>query len=427
MRRDRGSFPVPSGPMRANTQVGWNNRTPIVEKIDPSRRIWFISDLHVGDATPADVFFGKDRHLTALLDRVEEEGATLVIVGDAIDFHQAWSFTRVLRAHQELFGRLSRLAREGRLYYVIGNHDYELNLFADILHFRLCDELHVGDQALVVHGWQFDPYLSQTVASGHHWSTTIHHLVERYLGTWLRIPLGEFYTKSNRLMFYLAHKLALVANLYARGMAAVGLPRSAEQLNAYLDYWAIGNMGDPMGMFRPVWKALEEGPWRYIVCGHSHLPGIVPQGDRAYLNTGSWTFASSHYLVWDGEGWTCRDWLTGRSIGAEFYEPLLEGTIYEKDFWQWWRENYMGLLRFREGEERKGRLRGWESYIRDYQYLSQLQGGGVLPLPPVPTETADEQVAAQEAAEADPAEEEPEETPRARPAEQAAQARGVTE
>ena len=29
------------------------------------------------------------------------------------------------------------------------------------------------------------------------------------------------------------------------------------------------------------------------------------------------------------------------------------------DFWQWWRENYMGLLRFREGEERRGRLRGW--------------------------------------------------------------------
>jgi len=31
----------------------------------------------------------------------------------------------------------------------------------------------------------------------------------------------------------------------------------------------------------------------------------------------------------------------------------------------------MGLLRFREGEERRGRFRGWESYIRDYQYLAR--------------------------------------------------------
>lgn len=367
--------------MQPNTHIGWNNRQPLIEKIDADRRIWFISDLHIGDATPCDVFFGKDRHLMALIDRVEEEGATLVIVGDAIDFHQAWSLSRVLRAHQDLFSKMSNLARKGRLYYVIGNHDYELNLFADVLQFRLCDELHIGDEILVVHGWQYDPYLSKTVATGHQWSTTLHHLIERYLNTWLRIPLGEFYTKGNRLMFYLAHKLALVANLYARGMASIGLTRSAENLNRYLDYWAQGNMGDPMGMFRPAWKALDDGPWRYIVCGHSHLPGIVrKENGRAYLNTGSWTFASSHYLVWDGQDWICRDWITGRSFEAEFYEPLLEGTIYEKDFWQWWRENYMGFFRFREGEERKGRLRGWESYVRDYQYLSQLQPALYQPL-----------------------------------------------
>ncbi len=94
---------------------------------------------------------------------------------------------------------------------------------------------------------------------------------------------------------------------------------------------------------------------------------------KHYINTGSWTFASSHYVVYDQGRWSCRDWLTGRTFQQELYEPLLDGVIYEKDFWQWWREHYMGFFRFREGEERKGRLRGWESYIRDYQHLSQLQ------------------------------------------------------
>ena len=135
---------------------GWNNRPKVVETIPDDRPVWFISDLHIGDATPCDVFFGKDHHLMALIRRVKDEGATLVIAGDAIDFHQAWSCTRVLRAHQELFSALSELAREGRVYYVIGNHDYEINLFKEILQFRVCDELHIGDRILCVHGWQYD-------------------------------------------------------------------------------------------------------------------------------------------------------------------------------------------------------------------------------------------------------------------------------
>ncbi len=362
------------------THIGWNNRPTLVERIEPDQELWFISDLHVGDATPCDVFFGKDHHLMALVDRVDRAGATLVIVGDAIDFHQAWSFTRVLRAHQELFATFSRLAREGRLIYVIGNHDYEINLFKEVLHFRVCDELHVGRRILVVHGWQYDPYLRDALGHGHGWSTTVHHMVERYLGTWLRIPLGEFYTKGNRLMFWLAHKIAMVADGWTRAMTWVGHQRSADRLHTYLTYWAQSNMGDSMGIFQGALEALDEGEFDALVCGHSHLPGVVDHGGRQYINTGSWTFASSQYVVWDGESFLCRDWITGREFTSQFYEPLLDGALYHKDFWQWWRENYMGLFRFREGEERKGNLRGWESYVRDYQHLSQLEEERLKPL-----------------------------------------------
>jgi UDP-2,3-diacylglucosamine pyrophosphatase LpxH len=346
------------------------DRPTIVERMPDDQAVWFVSDLHLGDGTPCDVFFGKDRHLIALAERVEREGAVLVIVGDAIDFHQAWSFIRVLRAHQELFATLTRLGRDGRLYYIVGNHDYDLSLFHELLHFRVCDELHIGKRIRVVHGYQYDPYLSKSVGRGHHWSTTIHHLFERWLGTWLRIPLGEFYTVSNRLMFWLMHKLAVGAATFNLVGHRLGLPGGQGVLD-YLDYWIRGNMGDPMGMFRPAWEHLAEGDWQYIVCGHSHLPGVVPRGDRAYVNTGSWTFASSHYVFWDGNEFIAKDWITGRDFTTQFYDPLLEGTVYQTGFFQWWRANYMGLFRYREGEERVGRFRGWESYIRDYQYLSQ--------------------------------------------------------
>ncbi|MCB9668313.1 MAG: metallophosphoesterase [Alphaproteobacteria bacterium] len=361
---------------------GWNRRRTVVEHLDTDAKVWFVSDMHLGDGTRSDVFFGKDRHLIALIERVQEEGGVLVVLGDAIDFNQAWSFTRVLRAHQELLSAMSGLSREGRLYYVIGNHDYDITLYREILNFRVCDELHIGDRVLALHGWQFDPFLAEEVPKGHQWSTTVHHLVERYLNTWLRIPLGEFYTLSNRLMFWLAHKIALVGNAFTRLQRALGIDATSDPLNRYLDYWAQGNMGDPMGIFRPAYATAKAGPWPWVICGHSHLPGIVPVPGRpgGYVNTGSWTFASSHYVVWDGERFQASDWITGRDFGQEFYEPLLEGFVYERDFFQWWRENYMGFLRFREGEERKGRLRGWESYVRDYQYLSHLRPAQLEPL-----------------------------------------------
>jgi hypothetical protein len=105
------------------------------------------------------------------------------------------------------------------------------------------------------------------------------------------------------------------------------------------------------------------------------------------VNTGSWTFASSHYAVWDGTVFTCRDWINGTEFGQDLYEPVISGIVYQKDYWQWWRENYMGFLRFREGEERRTRHRGWESYVRDTQHLSQLQP---LTLEPLPREITDD-------------------------------------
>jgi len=362
-------------------KTGWN-RPVKVEHISDDQEVWFISDLHLGDGTPSDVFFGKDRHLIALIETVERRGATLIVGGDAMDFHQAWSFTRILRAHQEVLGAMSKIAQEGRLYYIVGNHDYDINLYREILRFRVCDELHVGERIKVTHGYEYDPFHANKDLERGQWSTKIHHLVERYLNTWLRIPLGEFYTIPNRLLFWLAHKVAVAAHGWASVMNALGFSRSLESLDGELNFWARSNMGDPMCMFPAIWRDLEHNKFDYIVCGHSHLPGVVPQGDRRYINTGSWTFSSSHYAVWDGKGFTSHDWITGREFAEDFYRPLLDGSIDEKDFWQWWRENYMGLLRFREGEERLGRLRGWESYVRDHQQMSHLHTQRMSALPP---------------------------------------------
>jgi UDP-2,3-diacylglucosamine pyrophosphatase LpxH len=347
---------------------GWNRPKVTIEIAD--QPTWFISDLHLGDGTPSDIFFGKDRHLMALLDRIDREGALLVVVGDAMDFHQAWSFTRILRAHQELLASMSRLSRHGRLIYIVGNHDSDISSYRDLLNFRVCDELIIGGRILVTHGYEYDPYIGADLQSSHA-ATKLHHLVERYLNTWIRVPLGEFYTLANRMSFWITHKIAVVTLIWQRLWQLIGVEGVAQAHFDHLEYWTRTQMGDPMCMFHPIMNRLQQDRFEVIIAGHAHLPCRIQRGDRTYVNTGSWTFASSHYATYDGQQLRVRDWITGREFGEDFYQPVISGAIDRKDFWKWWRENYMGWLRFREGEERQVR-RGWESYVRDYQHLARL-------------------------------------------------------
>lgn len=375
------------------SEAGWT-RPRVTETVPADQKIWFVSDLHLGDGTPSDAFFGKDRHLMALIRRVDREGGLLVIVGDALDVQQAWTLTRILRAHHDLLSLMSALAQKGRLVYIVGNHDQDISLYRDLLHFRVCDALHVGDRVLVTHGHEHDPFIGRHLQTSD-LATRWHHLLERYLDTWLRLPLGEFYNLPNRILFWVSHKTGLATLAMRRLLEPFGIDGFGQRSLDQLDYWARSNMGDSMCMMRSVKRRLEGGPWPWLVCGHSHLPGLIRTDDGGYVNTGSWTFASSQYAVWDGTDFAVQDWISGRSYGDELYQPVLSGVLDEKDFFQWWRENYMGWLRFREGEERRSTLRRWEATIRDHQVLAQLpeHHDWQAPVAPaVPVETADEAV-----------------------------------
>ena len=170
------------------------------------RPLYIISDLHLGDGTRSDAFMGKDQQLLAFLQKVRSEGAHLVINGDALDFHQAWSFTRILRAHSELLGELSRMAETTGVTYIWGNHDYDIQLFKDILRFRVLSSLDLGTTVRIVHGYEFDPFIGPHLEQSHV-ATRIHHFVERITGAWIRLPLENFYSPANRFTFWLIFNL----------------------------------------------------------------------------------------------------------------------------------------------------------------------------------------------------------------------------
>jgi len=333
----------------------WARPAPleITRQLPASQRIYLISDLHLGDGSRSDSFLGKDKELIALLERVREEGAHLVIAGDAIDFYQAFTMSRVLRAHARLIGELARMAERGGVTYIWGNHDYDIALFRDVLRFEVCSTLRIGDDVIVSHGHQYDPFIGPTVDQVHI-STFVHHLVERALDSWIRLPLENFYTGPGRAAFWVFHKFALVILGLHAVAAKLGFPGALAGARRAIWYWSQNQIGDPGCLLRGVQDFLPATDYRWLVAGHSHLPGKVElTPGQFYVNTGSWTYNSAQYAMWDGAEFIVRDWISGRVYDDAAYRPLIDSPLNDMGVLEWWRENYLGWFRFRAGEARQ--------------------------------------------------------------------------
>lgn len=334
----------------------WASPKPVVSQrsISADQVIYIISDLHLGDGTRSDIFMGKDKELLSFLEQVREEKAHLVIAGDVIDFHQAWAFERIVAGHPEAFGALSDLAREQGVTYLWGNHDHDISVLKGLLNFEICATLFIGDKIRVSHGYEYDPQIGANLTKSHT-ATRMHHLMERVLDTWIRLPLENFYTIENRLAFWAFHKLALLAKTQQWLVTRMGMPHLAEKSRDFLQYWTMNQLGEPACIFENIRQSLLEGSEDVIVTGHSHLPGKVEVTDgKWYVNTGSWTFGSAQYVRWDGQHFEVKDWLSGKTYHDQAYRPLMERRLHHMDFLAWWRENYLGWLRYRVAEE--GRL-----------------------------------------------------------------------
>ncbi len=316
----------------------------------PREKIYFVSDLHLGDGSFADIFQAKDKAFLEFLEEVEAEGKALVIGGDAVDFSEAWYLQRVLKAHGTLLKRLNRLADRMQVVYCYGNHDPDILLWQGILRWQMCHKLLIGDRMLVQHGFEYDRYISENLSGADVWVRML-NIYERVFRTWVRIPLSDYYTLSNRLAHYLFRYYSRWQELRARLLRWRGRDAEAHKIVENIKLWTRTELGDPMSITGPVLERLRSDRFEYIVCGHSHLPGIVElEGGRRYVNLGSWTFGNAQYAVWDGERFVLRDWITGRIYADENYRPIFEGAT-DLTYEEWFHSQYMGYLRFRCGED----------------------------------------------------------------------------
>lgn len=86
----------------------------------PGSKLYFITDAHLG-AGPDTL--ERERELCSLLDRIKEDAAKVVFLGDMFDFWFTYKYV-VPKGFVRLLGRMADLADAGvELHFFVGNHD----------------------------------------------------------------------------------------------------------------------------------------------------------------------------------------------------------------------------------------------------------------------------------------------------------------
>lgn len=303
----------------------------------------FVGDLHLGDGSSHDSFRREDRRLIAFLRECEGACDAVVFMGDALDIPQAWTLRRALRAHPGVVRTIRSLASRVQVVFVRGNHDWNVDYERVFPGASVCVELRVGETR-VMHGHQLDRYC-RPEHEGHQLQMKLHHLAERAFAFHFRLPIHEHDTWQNHAAHWLGGRYGHHLRRMSRIYRALGLVDRAESHEAFIHYWSRALWGDSCALFEPATRWVREEAAPALVCGHTHLPGVVEVEGGTYVNAGSWAFGAADYAQWDGESFSALDYATGESHGDRHYRWMLEGED-RGDFFTWWDRHYRGRFRF---------------------------------------------------------------------------------
>ncbi len=317
----------------------------MIGRLAENQVVRFVGDLHLGDGGRNDAFGPNDSILTRFLRECRSCCDSVVFMGDAFDPPQAWSVRRIARAHESVLRAIEELSEHVRVIFIRGNHDWNVPYDRLFRRAHVCEELIVGD-ALVLHGHRFDRYCHPNNRF-HRYKIAVHHLAERVFHFEFRVPLSDHDCWQNRVGHWLGHKYALYLRRKADRQRSRGAWSNAAACEDFINYWSRAVWGDPHALFVPAAEFIGREPYRALVCGHTHLPGIVELEAGRYVNAGSWTFGAAQTATWDGKRFSVWDHVQKVEIRDEHYRWMLNGPD-RGDFFVWWKQHYRGFLRFRD-------------------------------------------------------------------------------
>ena len=244
----------------------------------PGSKLYFITDAHLG-AGPDTL--ERERELCALLDRIKEDAAKVVFLGDMFDFWFTYKYV-VPKGFVRLLGRMADLADSGvELHFFVGNHDMWM---FDYLKDEMEITMHNDPTVLEFDGKRF--------LVGH--GDGLGHQDKRY-DCLRRI----FRSRLNQRLF------SILPEWMTFGLAT-GWSRSSRKSHINKNPDIFKYQGDDReGIVIYCRERMAKEHFDYCVFGHRHTPLVreitADNGTKStYVNVGDWLMNRNYAVYSDG-------------------------------------------------------------------------------------------------------------------------------
>lgn len=241
-------------------------------QLDPGKKIYFLSDFHLG-VPDHEASIRREKRIVSFLDKIRHETAMLFIVGDLFDFW--FEYRKVVpKGYVRILGKLAEFTDNGiPVHFFVGNHDMWMSGYFEkelnIPVFYEPREYSInGKKFLVGHGDGLGP--------GDHGYKFIKKI--------FRNPICQFL-------------FGLIPPFFGIGLAAYS-SRTSRAVTGETDAQFLGE--DKEWLIQYCQTVLREREYDYFIFGHRHLPieHVLNEKSR-YINLGDWLKYDS-YAVFDG-------------------------------------------------------------------------------------------------------------------------------
>jgi UDP-2,3-diacylglucosamine hydrolase len=232
------------------------------------KAIYFLSDAHLG-AEEEEKEKRKEEKLIFFLNRVNEEGELLYLVGDMFEFWFEYKDV-IPKDHFRVLAKFKQLVDRGiKIKYVVGNHDFWL---ADFLPKMIgipifkhpIDAVHQGKRIFISHG--------DGLAKGDFG----YRILKKVLRNRLNISLYRQIPPD------LSYRLAKFVARRSRDWVQ---KRDTSYLKEYESFAE---------------EKIKQG-FDAVILAHTHVPVLRDLGQGVYLNLGDWFQHFTYGKLWEGK------------------------------------------------------------------------------------------------------------------------------
>ena len=241
-------------------------------QLDPGKKIYFLSDFHLG-LPDHETSIEREKRIVAFLDQIRHETAMLFIVGDLFDFW--FEYRKVVpKGYVRILGKLAEFTDNGiPVHFFVGNHDMWMSgYFEKELNIPVFYEPREynfnGKKFLVGHGDGLGP--------GDHGYKFIKKI--------FRNPICQFL-------------FGLIPPFFGIGLASYS-SRTSRAVTGETDAKFLGE--DKEWLIQYCHSVLRQQSYDYFIFGHRHLPiDHALNAQSRYVNLGDWLQYDT-YAVFDG-------------------------------------------------------------------------------------------------------------------------------